>query len=218
MRRSLATCALVGLLLVAGPARADDVSAAVATARGGSGLAVDGDLSAFAQAASSRQASAGDISHSNLNPLLGKCNAAGEVVGKGPDVAAVFAAFAQSPGHWNTIRSSKWNALGTGAVWDAAGMVYVTVVFCQLSGAVSSPPPSAPPPPPTTAAPTSRVVASSPSPAPAAVQAVEVTKPQPPAMALQGPFWNEVTISLVIGVSPFIPEEEWRIFAEAAIS
>jgi hypothetical protein len=181
--------ALVGMLvLVAAPARADEVASAVGSARGSS-LPIDPVVDAFAQAAADRQAAAGAISHSDLNGLLGHCDAVGEVVGRGPNVGVIFDLFRTSPSHWDTIRSGKWTAMGTGVAYDGAGLLYLSIAFCRVPGGT---PPPAPKP--------------QPAPAP---------QPEPPVVAptflltvvdnLAGP-----DISGVLGMSPAIPMEEWQ--------
>jgi hypothetical protein len=194
-------------MLVALPARADDVASAVAGARGGA-LPVDGTVDNFAQAAAGRIAAAQDLVHSDLSALLGPCSAVGEVIGYGPDVASVMAAFAGSPGHWNTITKSTWTAMGTGVTTDASNRVWVAIVFCTRTGA----------PPPTTATPTTAVTA---APTPQPISPAPLPEPVGPTIdAVQranlllrkvGTVNNltfgelrETFVSMLLG------EEEWR--------
>jgi hypothetical protein len=196
MHRPWLTLAVVSLLmLVATPARADELASAVASSRG-SGLPIDATVDGFAQAAAERQAAAGAISHSNLNPLLGYCSAVGEVVGRGPDVATIFGLFQNSSSHWSVITSSKWTAMGTGAAYDGSGLLYVAIVFCSVAGAPPPPPPPRPSPPPP------------PSPAPA-------PRPEPEAPRFLLTVVGDPEISVVIGVSPAVPMEDWQFYASS---
>ncbi|HJU52667.1 MAG TPA: CAP domain-containing protein [Acidimicrobiia bacterium] len=219
MRRGVKFFAVALVLLVALPARADDLGAAVNAVRSPD-LTVDGTVDGFAQAAANRIATGQSLVHSNLGPLLGTCSAAGEVIGYGADVAAVMNAFANSPSHWTLIQQSKWNAMGTGATTDSAGRLWVAIVFCTIpTQSVAPPPPptTTPPPPPTTA----------PQPPPVRPGAVPAstttTAPPPPPVPLSvfriGPILNlGGTISLFLGASPFLPPEDWQTFAFPTIS
>lgn len=195
-------------MLAALPARADDLASAINNARG-SALAIDGTVDAFAQAAAQRIAASQALVHSNLGPLLGPCSAAGEVIGFGPDIGSVMNAFAGSPSHWSTINQSKWNAMGTGLAIDGSGTVWVAVVFCTLAGAAPAP---APAPTPT------------PAPAPQPGPVVDEPAPEPPVLAttvlrIIGPFiTTDGTVSMVMGASSFLPEEDWRVFRFPSIN
>jgi hypothetical protein len=197
-------------MLVALPARADELASAINNARG-SGLAVDGTVDSFAQAAAQRIAIGQSLVHSNLGSLLGPCTAVGEVIGYGPDIASVMNAFAGSPGHWSTINQSKWNAMGTGLAVDSSGVLWIAVVFCTLA---TSPAPAPAPVP---------VPAPVPAPAPAPVVSQPAT-PEPPALATSvlriiGPFiTTDGTVSMVMGASSFLPEEDWRMFRFPSIN
>ena len=212
-------------MLAALPARADDLASAINNARG-SGLAIDGTVDGFAQAAAQRIAAGQGLVHSNLSPLLGPCSAAGEVIGYGPDIASVMNAFAGSPGHWSTINQSKWNAMGTGLAVDANGTVWVAVVFCTLVS-VPAPAPApvpAPAPPPAPAPAPAPAPTPAPAPAPAAAPAPAPVAPEPPVLAttvirIIGPFiTTDGTVSMVMGASSFLPEEDWRVFRFPSIN
>jgi hypothetical protein len=201
------------VILAALPARADDLGAAVNAARG-STLAVDGVVDGFAQAAAERLLAGQDLVHSDLSPLLGRCSAAGEVIGYGPDVPTLMQAFAKSPTHWTVIMNNKWNAVGTGGAVDGSGRLWVAVVFCTLPGA---PPPL---PPPTTAP--------RPAPAPATTtppttttttRAVPDLAGLPAAMQGWGPIvGDDGSVSVYLGASPFLPPEEWSLFTIPAVT
>ena len=224
MRRGVLVFLVALSMLAALPARADELASAINNARG-SALAVDGMVDSFAQAAAQRIAIGQSLVHSNLGPLLGPCTAAGEVIGYGPDVASVMNAFAGSPGHWSTINQSKWNAMGTGLAVDSSGVLWVAVVFCTLAApapAPAPPPPPAPAPVPTPAP--APAPAPTPAPVPAPAPVVTPATPEPPALAtyvlrIIGPFiTTDGTVSMVMGASSFLPEEDWRIFRFPSIN
>ncbi|HEY7584808.1 MAG TPA: hypothetical protein VIB78_14450 [Acidimicrobiia bacterium] len=221
MRRGVKYFAVALVLLVALPARADDLGAAVNAVRSPD-LAIEGTVDGFAQAAANRIAGGQSLVHSNLGPLLGTCSAAGEVIGYGSDVAAVMNAFASSPSHWTLIQQSKWNAMGTGATTDSAGRLWVAIVFCTLptqSVAPPPPPPTTVPPPPPTTAPQPVVT----HPAPVVTTTTAPPPPPPPSVPLSVFRFGAIlsigeTISLFLGASPFLPPEDWQTFAFPTIS
>ena len=220
MRRGVKLFAVALFLLVALPARADDLGAAVNAVRSPD-LAVEGTVDGFAQAAANRIANGQNLVHSNLGPLLGTCSAAGEVIGYGPDVATVMNAFANSPSHWSVIQQAKWNAMGTGAATDSGGRLWVAIVFCTLPTQSVAPPP--PPPPPPTTAPPPQPAAPRPAPVTPATPTTTLPPPPPPPTPLTvfrfGPVLSlEGTISLFLGASPFLPPEDWQTFAFPTIS
>jgi len=202
-------CFVVLSMLAALPARADEVGSAINNARG-SALVIDWTVDGFAQAAAQRIATSQSLVHSNLGSLLGPCTAVGEVMGYGPDVASVVSSFAGSPSHWSTITQSKWNAMGTGLAIDSKGVLWIAVVFCDPAAA-PAPAPAPPPAPP------------APAPAPAPVVSEPVT-PEPPVVAtpvirIIGPFiTTDGTVSMVMGASPFLAEEDWRAFSTPSIN
>jgi len=84
-----------------------------------------------AQRSATAQATSGRLSHTSLSSLLEVCSAAGEVVGSGPTVDAIFDAFRTSPTHWDIITAANWTSAGTGIAVGSDGAVYVSIVFCQ---------------------------------------------------------------------------------------
>ncbi|MFP5333031.1 MAG: CAP domain-containing protein [Acidimicrobiia bacterium] len=167
MRTLIAFTVAVVMVLPAVPASADAVDSAVAAARGSS-LPIRAELEQTAQSSASRQAANLQIAHTSLNSLTAICSNAGEIVGSGPSVQAVFDLFMQSGYHRDLLLSSNWTAMGTGAVTGSDGKIYVSVVFCrEFQPTTVSPPPTEPPPPPTAS--TRQVAAAAPvvlSPAP----------------------------------------------------
>lgn len=202
-------------MLAALPARADDVATAVGAARG-QPLPVDGFVDGFAQGAAERIAGIQDLVHSDLSTLLGPCTAAGEVIGYGPDLTSIMSGFAASPGHWTTINKPTWNAVGTGAVLDGNGRLWVVIVFCTLSGTpapTTSPSPATTTPPPSTATSSSQPAMTSvrvpiddqPGPTIDSAQRIQlISRKVGLVMSLER---NE---ALTIGASPLLDEEEWR--------
>jgi len=230
LRRGVLFLFVVLLLSVALPAQADDLATAINGARGQT-LPVDGNVDGFAQRAADRISAGQSLVHSDLSPLLSSCNAAGEVIGYGPDLASVMSAFASSPSHWNTINQSKWNAMGTGQVRDSNGRLWVAVVFCTLLQAPAVPPPTTTPPPPAATAPppttTTPPMPAEPSPT-VIVEPPADTDLGPTVRSAQrkqlifrkiGPILNlEGTASLVLGAGPFLDEEDWRQFRLPSVS
>ncbi len=125
--------ALALSLVTASPILADEVGAQVNGSRSGS-LPVVASADQVAGASAAAQAAAGKLFHTNLSGLLGPCSSVAEVVGAGPNVSSVFAAFRQSPDHWSIITNSAWTAMGTGLAAGGDGKVYVSVVFCAQAG------------------------------------------------------------------------------------
>lgn len=190
---------VVLLLSVALPAQADDLAAAANAARG-QALPVDGVVDAFAQRAAERMAGAQSLVHSDLSGLFGSCSAVGEVIGYGPDVTSVMAAFVASPGHWSTISQPGWTAMGTGQTRDSGGVLWVAVVFCTLLQTPSPPPPTTAPPPTTKAPPPQSVPDEGPI--------VRSAQRELLIHVRIGPTWVEGT-SLFLGASPFLDQGEW---------
>lgn len=143
---SIVAAALIALIAV--PAVANDLESAVASARGGS-LPTLSEAQSLAGASASAQAAAGKPFHSDLSPIIGTCDSAGEVVGMGPNIEMIFQEFARSGVHWSVITSSKWTSIGAAQKRGSDGYLYVSVIFCQGD----APPPSPVPTTTTTHAP-----------------------------------------------------------------
>lgn len=154
------------------PALADEVDAAVAAARGAS-LPVVAEVEQLAVSSARSQAARQQLGHVSLSQLQG-CTAAGEVVGRGPDLASVFAAFEASPTHRAVITDPRWTAMGSGLAQAGDGYLYVSVVFCLLA---APPPQPAPPPPPSPP----------PAPPPPAEAAIPAALPPQPDPSLPPP-------------------------------
>ncbi len=133
--RRIALAAILSLalpLVVASPVLADEVAAQVSSFRGSS-LPVVAAADQVAGGSAAAQAAAGNLFHTNISGLLGACDSVGEVVGAGPNVPDVFAAFQQSSSHRSIINNPAWTAMGTGLATGADGTVFVSVVFCKLA-------------------------------------------------------------------------------------
>ena len=136
----IAMLATLLISLVALPAVAGDLSSAVSSARGGT-LPTLNQAQSMATASARAQAAAEKPFHSDLTPIIGTCDSAGEVVGMGPNVEMIFQEFAKSSVHWSVITSSKWTSVGTAATRGNDGYLYVSVIFCEGD----TPPPSSGP-------------------------------------------------------------------------
>lgn len=145
--RSVLVTALAFVLVIsmAGPAFADELQTKVNAARTND-LSLLAAADRIAQQSAAAQAAAGTLSHANLDPLLNVCSEAGEVVGEGGTIDAIFTAFRASPLHWQIITASNWTSMGTGVAAGSDGTLYVSIVFCQgPSGDESTTAPPAPP-------------------------------------------------------------------------
>lgn len=170
VRRTPTTLLLcLALYLIALPASADAVDSAVAATRG-SGLAIQGDAEATANASAARQAANGAISHASLGHLTSVCERAAEIVGAGPSIDMIFASFRASPNHLSKLLDPGWTSTGTGVATGADGKLYVAVVFCQSAAAAPAPPPAPAPAPAPPPAPTPQPAPAPASPAPSSIQ------------------------------------------------
>jgi hypothetical protein len=129
---------IVLVIATASPALADELQTKVNAVRTND-LSMLAAADRIAQHSAEAQAAAGALSHTDLNPLLGVCSAAGEVVGAGATVDAIFDAFRGSPLHWDLITEPRWTSMGTGTAVSATGTLYVSIVFCQGAAGSASP-------------------------------------------------------------------------------
>src|SRR3954471_19436137 len=162
---------LLPLAASAAPAGADPLAdrflAKINALRASKGLGPvrpDAELTAFAQSWSDHMAAVDVLSH---NPALadspGSWTKAGENVGVGPDLDALFDAFVASPHHYANLVDPSFNLIGIGVSVTAKGNIYTTHDF----EARSSAPPRAPTTTPPTAPPAPRPAAAPTPPAPA---------------------------------------------------
>lgn len=101
----------------------------------------DAALDGFANAWTSHIAQTGSLAH---NPALGSAPGywvqAGENVGDGVDVDAIFTGFANSAEHYSNMVNPRYSVVGVATQTDSSGRVWVTVDFEQLAGPVVSTP------------------------------------------------------------------------------
>jgi uncharacterized protein YkwD len=95
----------------------------------------NGTLAAYARSHSMEMARSGRIYHSNpsqvwaaVDRTCGSCGEAGEVVGMGPSIDAVHAAFMRSASHRTTILDASYRLIGVGVVYSR-GFYFVTEIF-----------------------------------------------------------------------------------------
>jgi hypothetical protein len=135
----------------------------------------------------------------------------------------IFDLFRQSASHRELLLSGAWTAMGTGAVTDAAGQIYVSVVFCtELSPAPVTPPPSSTPPP---SPPTGSAVVP--------IQQFVAAPAPVPVVSFHDVFYRLITGDLSdmwlalsgqvfvhpdLGPSPFVPLSAWFIPLAPALS
>ena len=209
------------LLLPAIPASADAVDTAVNGARS-TPLPVRAEVESVARSSASNQAATGQLGHTSLSGLTGVCTAAGEIVGAGNSIPAIFELFLQSSTHRPLLLGSNWTAMGTGAVTGSDGRIYVSVVFCQETN-----PGSGVPEPPPTATPSNPPVATSGTVQPA------LTPAEPPMPSLDEVFYRLVTGDLAelwleivassttapeVGPSLFLAPAYWTTLSTPALS
>ncbi len=129
--RRLLTLALTAVLVLpALPAHAGPIDSAVNGSRS-DWLPSRADLDAKAHGSAASQAANLQIAHTSLGGINNVCSAAGEIVGMGGSVSAVFDLFLKSAQHREILLSPVWTAIGTGAVTGSDGNLYVSVVFCK---------------------------------------------------------------------------------------
>lgn len=94
-------------------------------------LSRSGDLDARALAWAQYMAGASDLSHSgSVSQLVAEgWSIAGENVGYGPSVDAVFAGLLGSSGHYANMVNPSFTTVGVGAVVDADGVVWTAHLF-----------------------------------------------------------------------------------------
>jgi hypothetical protein len=141
VRRLLPLTLAAALVLPALPALAGPIDSAVNGSRS-DWLPSRADLDTKAHGSAASQAANLQIAHTSLAGLGDICSAAGEIVGMGPTVSAIFDLFLKSSSHREILLSPVWTAIGTGAVTGSDGNLYVSVVFCKEANSTPSTPPS----------------------------------------------------------------------------
>jgi uncharacterized protein YkwD len=170
---SLTVTAFVGGAITAPSALASpagDLAAATNSARAAAGLpalALNGQLSAVAQAWANQLAVAGVLSHNgSLRAQITGWSVLGENVGLAADVTAVQAAFMASAAHRNNILDSRFTQMGVGSATSiypscSCQVLWVVVDFRRPTSvpAVSTPAPKPAPVPVQPAAAPAKAVA-----------------------------------------------------------
>ena len=93
-------------------------------------LASEGSLNARARDWAKRMSDEGKLSHSNISSLLPPWSAAGENVGAGGSVSAIFSSLKGSSGHLATM-NGNYTHLGVGVYQDATGTLWTVHVFTR---------------------------------------------------------------------------------------
>jgi uncharacterized protein YkwD len=93
-------------------------------------LTRDGSLDSRARWWAKSMAEAGKLSHSNISSLLPPWSAAGENVGKGGSVSAVFNALKASSGHYS-VMTGDFTHVGVGVWVDGNGTLWTVHVFTR---------------------------------------------------------------------------------------
>jgi len=157
---AVAATAVVGSAALATPALASsagDLGAATNAARASAGLpalALDGQLTAVAQAWANQLAAAGTLSHNPaLRTQVTNWNVLGENVGMAGDIPSVQAAFMASPAHRDNILDPRYTQMGVASATSmnascGCQVLWVVVDFRHpASAAVSAPAPKPVPKP-----------------------------------------------------------------------
>lgn len=173
-----------GAVALASPAAESEFVTLINQARSAQGLpalTVHGDLVAGARSHTAEMVPTGTIFHSTsaqLSSVTTGWSVMGENVGKGPNPTVLHRAFMESPSHRANVLGD-FDRVGVGVAADAAGKLYVTVMFMK-SKAAPVPTTTTTPPSPTTTAPppptTTTTAPASPAPEPAP------TRPSAPAV------------------------------------
>lgn len=93
-------------------------------------LSRDGSLDSYARNWAQRLAQNGGLSHSNISALIPPWNAAGENVGVGGSVSAIFDALVASPGHAANMQGD-FTHMGIGVYRDSSGALWTAHVFTR---------------------------------------------------------------------------------------
>ena len=107
---------------------------------------LDGELARFAQSWSDHMGAVNVLDH---NPTLadapGNWSRAGENVGVGPDLDALFDAFVASPAHYANLVDPGFDRVGIGITLTPGGLVYTTEDF-EVGRGIAPAVPEGPPP------------------------------------------------------------------------
>lgn len=112
---------------------ASDFASRINSFRGSNGLPAlsrDGSLDSYARNWAEKLARNGGLSHSNLSALLPPWSGAGENVGVGGSVGAIFDALVASSGHAANMLG-EFTHMGVGAYRDSEGALWTAHVFTR---------------------------------------------------------------------------------------
>jgi uncharacterized protein YkwD len=92
-------------------------------------LAGNGELNNYARWWAKYMADHNSFAHSDIGTLLDPWTIVGENIGAGGNVAGIFGALVNSPGHYNNMVEARFTALGVGVYIDASGKLWTAHVF-----------------------------------------------------------------------------------------
>ena len=92
-------------------------------------LSSDGSLNSRARGWAKAMAEANQLMHSNLSSLIPPWTTAGENVGKGGSVSAIFSSLSGSGGHRSNMLGSNYTHMGVGVWVDGDGVIWTAHVF-----------------------------------------------------------------------------------------
>lgn len=100
------------------------------SANGMASLKRDSSLNSYARSWAKKMAQSGKLSHSNIASLLPPWSSAGENVGTGGSVKAIFGALKSSPGHRANMLGD-FTHFGVGVWRDGSGVLWTAHVFTR---------------------------------------------------------------------------------------
>jgi hypothetical protein len=220
---SLTVTAFVGGAITAPAAMASpagDLASATNSARAAAGLpglALNGQLSAVAQAWANQLAVAGVLSHNgSLRAQITGWSVLGENVGLAGDITAVQAAFMASAAHRNNILDPRFTQMGVGSATSIypscnCQVLWVVVDFRRPTSAPAT----------STTTPKTAAVPVQPASAPAKAAAQPVTPPRPaskPAQAVTTPAVRTAAPASVSASAPAAGNDPSGTASAAALS
>ena len=92
-------------------------------------LAGNAELQNYARWWAKYMAEHNSFAHSDIGALLDPWTIVGENIGAGGNVAGIFGALVNSPGHYNNMVEARFTAVGVGVYIDASGKLWTAHVF-----------------------------------------------------------------------------------------
>ncbi len=149
-------------------------------------LSIQGLIDGMAQDHADELLHSEELYHSNIAPLFasrgGPCEWAGEVIYRGGDPDARWAAYAASPSHDQVVNTPRTHH-GVGIVQSESGVYTVVDIFCRAAQTTTTSPPTTSPTtaPPTTSPPATYATTTAPPPVTTTTEAAPtVTQVRPP--------------------------------------